>query len=234
MSGVHTVISAMHGFVGTGSDSPRTIDFEGNRNLVVAAAAQGVEHFIMMSIHGAAPDHPMELFRMKYLAEQEVRGSGLAWTIIRPTAYMETYLDLIAKPLLKSGKTRIFGRGANPINFVSVHDVAALVEEAVVDPHMRGRAIDIGGPENLTMEQLAELVQEVTGKTGSVGHVPLPMMRVMATVARPVNGTLARQIQAGVVMDTRDMAFTGARTGEEGAPRPLSHLTDVIRREYAR
>jgi uncharacterized protein YbjT (DUF2867 family) len=32
----------------------------------------------------------MELFRMKYLAEQELKASGLAWTIIRPTAYIET------------------------------------------------------------------------------------------------------------------------------------------------
>ena len=48
---------------------------------------------------------------MKYMAEQKLKASGLAWTIIRPTAYMETWPSLIGEPLLETGRTRIFGRG---------------------------------------------------------------------------------------------------------------------------
>src|SRR5215217_6035645 len=115
-------------------------------------------------LQGAAPDHPMELFRMKYLAEQELKESGLAWTIIRPTAYMETWAALIGEPLLKSGRTRIFGRGENPINFVSAQDVARFVELAVVDPAMHGEVVEVGGPENLSMNQFAQTFETVSGK----------------------------------------------------------------------
>ncbi|HEX6710256.1 MAG TPA: SDR family oxidoreductase [Rubrobacter sp.] len=231
-AGARTVISAIHGFVGTGDDSPRTVDLLGNSNVIRAAQKGGAEHFILLSIHGAAPDHPMELFRMKYQAEQELKASGLAWTIIRPTAYMETWATLIGEPLIKTGKTRIFGRGTNPINFVSAYDVARFVELAVVDPAMRGGEVEVGGPENLGMKQIAQTFETVAGKPGKKSHVPLPMMRLMAVLMRPVNPTLARQIQASVVMDTQDMSFDPSETSRRYPSIPLTSLAEVVRRDY--
>lgn len=231
-AGAQTIVSAFHGFAGTGGEDPRTVDYQGNRNLIAAARANGVDHFVLMSIYGAAPDHPMELMRMKHLAEGELKRSGLAWTIIRPTAYMETYLQLLGEPLIKTGKTKIFGRGKNAINFVSVQDVAALVERAILDPALRGLELDIGGPQDVTMEQFVATVQDASGQTGSVSHVPLPMMRLMATVMRPLNRTVARQIQAGVVMDTYNMSFDGSARPAEAAPMPSTSLAEVVRRDY--
>jgi NADH dehydrogenase len=107
--GARTVISAIQGLTGTGGYSPQTVDRQGNSNLIQAAQTGAAECFILVSVQGAAPDHPMELARMKYLAEQELKASGLAWTIIRASAFMETWAALIGEPLIKTGKTRIFG-----------------------------------------------------------------------------------------------------------------------------
>lgn len=232
-SGAQTVVSAIQGFSGSGDCSPRTVDQQGNSNLIQAARAGGAEHFILVSVHGAAPDHPMELFRMKYLAERELLESGLSWTIIRPTAYMETWATLLGKPLLETGRTRIFGRGNNPVNFVSAHDVARFVELAVADPSLRGELVEVGGPENLSMNQFAQTFEAVAGKAGKKSHVPLPMMRLMAALIRPVNPTLARQIQAGVVMDTCDMSFDPSDTFRRYPSIPLTRLAEVARRDYA-
>lgn len=230
-AGAQTVISAIQGFAGAAAVGPQAVDRQGNSNLIHAARA-GAEHFILVSIQGVAPDHPMELFRMKYLAEQELKASGLAWTIIRPTAYMETWGALIGEPLLKTGKTRIFGRGNNPINFVSVHDVARFVELAVVDPAMRGELVEVGGPENLSMRQVAQTFETVSGKVGKKSHVPLPMMRLMSVLMRPVNPTLARQAQAGVVMDTHDFSFDPSETSRRYPSISLTSLAEVVRRDY--
>jgi uncharacterized protein YbjT (DUF2867 family) len=232
MAGAETVISAIQGFSGTGGDSPQTVDGEGNANLIRAARTAGAEHFILMSVQGAAPDHPMELFRMKYRAEQELRASGLTWTIIRPTASMETWAALIGEPLVKTGKTRIFGRGTNPINFVAADDVARFVELAVTDPTMRGAVVEVGGPENLSMEQFARAFAGAAGKAGAVSRVPLPMMRLMAILLRPVKPTIARQIQAGVVMDTHDMTFDPAETARRYPSITPTSLADLVRRDY--
>jgi NADH dehydrogenase len=157
VSGVRTVVSAIHGLVGSGADSPRTVDEEGNANLIRASQQHGVEHFVLISIHGARPGHPLELARRTYAAEEQLRASSLAWTIIRPTAYMETWAGVLGEPLLRTGSTRIFGGGSNPVNFVSAHDVARLVELSVVERSLRGALVEIGGPEDLTLRQFVDL-----------------------------------------------------------------------------
>lgn len=232
-SDARTVISAVHGFAGTGDLNPRTVDGEGNSNLIRAARTGGADHFILVSVQGAAPDHQMELFRMKYQAEQELKASGLAWTIIRPTAYMETWAELIGRPLIETGKTRIFGRGDNPINFVSSHDVARFVELAVIEPDMRGEIVEVGGPEDLSMKQVAQTFETETGRSGKKSHVPLPVMRLMSVLMRPVNPALARQIQAGVVMDTKDMTFDSSETRDRYPLIPSTSLSEIVRRNYA-
>jgi uncharacterized protein YbjT (DUF2867 family) len=233
VAGARTVVSAIHGFAGTDPAGPEAVDRQGNSSLIKAAKEEGAtEHFVLVSIQAAAPDHPMELFRMKYLAEQELKASGLAWTIIRPTAYMETWAALIGEPLLKSGRTRIFGRGENPTNFVSAYDVARFVELAVVDPAIRGEVVEVGGPENLSMKQVAHIFETVCGKAGKVSHVPLPVMRLMSVLMRPINPTLAGQIHAGIVMDTHDFSFDPSETIRRYPSTPLTSLAEVVRRDY--
>lgn len=231
MRGATAVVSAVHGFADRGS-SPETVDHDGNRNLIRAARDAGVRRFILMSVHRASPNHPMSLHRMKHRAEQELRASGLEWTIIRPTAYMETWAKLVGEPLVSTGKTRIFGRGDNAINFVSAHDVARLVELAVLEQRMVGEVVEIGGLENLTMKQVAEIFERVTGRKGKVSHVPLPMMRLMSVLMRPLNPSLARQIHAGVVMDTSDMTFDPAGFTQRYPSLPLTGLAEVVLRDY--
>ena len=233
VAGAGTVVSAITGFGPARDVSPRTVDWQGNVNLIRAAKAAGVEHFVLLSVCQAAVDHPIELFRMKHRAEEELRASGLAWTIIRPTAYMETWLRVLGDPLLDTGTTRIFGRGENPINFVSAHDIAGLVDLAVTDLAMRGVTVDACGPENLTMNQVVETFQTATGATGKVSHVPLPMLRVMSAVMKPFNPTMAGLAEASVVMDTRDMTFDASDTRGRYPSVPMTRLADVVRKDYA-
>jgi uncharacterized protein YbjT (DUF2867 family) len=232
VAGARTVISAITGFGMARDISPRTVDWEGNRNLIRAAKAAGVEHFVLLSVCQAAADHPIELFRMKYRAEEELRASGLAWTIIRPTAYMETWLGILGQPLLNSGGTRVFGRGQNPINFVSADDVARLVDLAVADQTMRGVTVDASGPENLSMVKVVETFETLTGASGKVSHVPLPMMRAMAVLMKPFNPTMARLMKSAVVMDTRDMTLDASARQRRYPSIPATSLADVVLREY--
>ena len=204
--GIDTVISAITGF-GPGGGGPRRVDFEGNANLIEAAEAAGVKHFILISIHGAGSEHPMELYRAKFMAEQRLRESGLEWTIIRPTVFKELWAGIVGDPLLKSGTAMVFGRGENPINFVSVHDVARCIEQAVIDPHVRGRTLEVGGPENLTLNRLVEIVAQSNSLQAKARHIPLGALRIGATALRPFKPDIAGLLQAAVLMDTTDMSF---------------------------
>jgi uncharacterized protein YbjT (DUF2867 family) len=148
--GADVVVSAIQGLTGPRGVTPATIDYQGNINLIDAARAAGAQ-FVLMSVAGAAADSPMELFRMKHAAEEHLRESGADWTIVRATAFLELWIDVLTSTATSSGRPVVFGRGNNPINFVSVTDVAALVEHTVTDPATRGRILEIGGPRNLTL-----------------------------------------------------------------------------------
>jgi uncharacterized protein YbjT (DUF2867 family) len=210
LADVDIVISAVTGF-GPGGDGPRRVDFEGNANLIEAANAAGVKHFVLVSIHGASSRHPMELYRAKFMAEQRLRESRLEWTIIRPTVFKELWAGIVGDPLLKSGTAIVFGRGENPINFVSVHDVARCVEQDVIDQQLRGRIVEVGGPENLTLNQLVEIVAQRNGVPSKARHIPLAVLRLGATALRPFKPDIAGLLHAAVLMDTTDMSFDSVK-----------------------
>lgn len=213
------VISAASGFGPMGSSTPRSVDRDGNQNLIRAAAAAGARHFVLVSMHGAAADAPLPLLRMKYDAELALRASGLAWTIIRPTACLETYLDALGGPLERRRSTIVFGSGTAPINFVSVTDVAALVRRALDDQTLRGRVLDWGGTDQ-TLNELSSALHAWAGTDGKTTRIPLAALRVMAVVARPFSPFLARMAQASVIMNTTDMTFdaTPVREAVPGLP----------------
>jgi uncharacterized protein YbjT (DUF2867 family) len=202
--GVTVVVSAVHGFAGPGRVSPATVDRQGNINLIDAARGAGAE-FVLVSVVGAAADSPMELSRMKYAAEQHLQASGANWTIVRATAFLELWIDVLTKTAARSGRPVIFGHGNNPVNFVSVTDVAALVEHAVTSPAVRGRILEIGGPANLTFNQLAAAFQAAAGRTATPRHVPRPILRLMASTLGRAKPELGRQARAALVMDRADL-----------------------------
>jgi uncharacterized protein YbjT (DUF2867 family) len=226
--GAATVISAIQGFAGTDPDGPAAVDHRGNSNLITAAGAAGAGHFILISIHGAAAGHSLGLWRAKYQAEQELRASGVDWTIIRPTAFMETWISTLAAPIRRGGKAVVFGRGDNPVNFVSVADVAAMVVAACAEPGLRGVVAEIGGPENVSLTEFCRMLMNILSLSGPVRHVPRPVMRLSALLLRPIRPDLARLVQAGVLMDTADMTLGGVSAQPDGVTR--TRLADAARR----
>jgi NADH dehydrogenase len=231
MSGADTVVSAITGFAGKPPESPQTVDRDGNLNLIRAAAASGAPHFVLLSVAGVAPDHPMELFRMKWAAEQELFKSGLDWSVVRPSAYMETWVGILAAPLLGGGKAMVFGRGTNPINFVSAADVARAVEQAIA-AKKTGTIIEVSGPDDLGMKDIVDTFKSVTGATGGTRRIPRPMLRIMSVAARPFNPVLARQSAAAVLMDTRDFTRTATVDSTRAPAAPPTSLTEVVKRDY--
>jgi uncharacterized protein YbjT (DUF2867 family) len=220
--GADVVVSAVHGFAGPGRVSPATVDFQGNVNLIDAARGAGAE-VVLMSVVGAAADSPMELARMKHAAEQHLRAGGPGWTIVRATAFLELWTGILGKTAARSGRPVVFGRGDNPINFVSVADVASLVERAVIDPATRGRTLEIGGPDNLTLNELAAVVQAAAGRTSTPRHVPLLALHLIAGTAGRLRPELGRQARAALVMDSADLALAaGDARRRPGRPRGSS------------
>jgi uncharacterized protein YbjT (DUF2867 family) len=229
--GVEQVLVAAHALVGKGDNNPHTVDDLGNRHLIDAAKAVGVKHFIFISVLGASIDAPLEFFRIKYRTEEYLRASGLNFTIIRPSAFMDLWAQLTGQPIVEQGKTIIFGSGNNPINFVAVEDVASFAGIALDDPRARNAVIEVGGPENLTMNQVAETFERVSGRQASKRHIPLPMMRMLSVLMQPVNPAMSRQIHAGIYMDTANQRYDMTGTARAFGVR-LTPFEEIARQAF--
>lgn len=209
MADVDAVVSCVQGFVGPGGVSPETVDKEGNQNLVDAAKKAGAD-VVMVSVAGASRDHPMELMRAKHAAEEYLRRSGLPWTIVRAEAYAETWAAIMAETSGSSGRPLVFGRADNPIAWVSVQDVATLVVRAVEDQHLRGRTLEICGPEPWTLMQLAQACMDRQGRSGHPRRVPRPVLHLMANTVGRLKPEVARQARAALAMDGVPLADDSA------------------------
>jgi len=191
MAHVDVVVSAVQGFAGPGRVTPDSVDRAGNANLTDAAARAGAE-VVLVSVVGASPDSPLHLFRAKHAAEEYLVASGASWTIVRATAFVELWAEIMAKPI-------VLGRGDNPINFVSVADVASVIDRAVTERSQRGEVLEVGGPGNITFNELAAILQQIRGTHSKVHHVPRWMLRTAAP--------FDRRARAAITMDTSDMSF---------------------------
>jgi NADH dehydrogenase len=209
VAGVDTVVSAMHGFLGRSGDSPETVDHRGNATLVEAAEAVGAD-VVLVSVVGASPDSPFELFRAKSAAERQLRASGVAWTVVRASAFLETWNDLLRTTSRRSGRPVVFGRGDNPINFVSVDDVADVVARVALDHGSRGTVVEVLGPEDLTLCELADRLAADEGLVSPPRRVPRAAVRLLGGTVGRVRPDLRRQAHAALAMDTADLAGVGA------------------------
>ncbi len=171
------IVSAVHGFVGADGESPESIDARGNSALIAAALAASVKRFVLLSVTGASPTHPMSLHRAKYSAELELAQSGLSFTIIRCAPFLETWISVIGEKLETTGEALVLGDGQNPINFVSVRDVAKLVALSLADAALQGERLELGGVEDLDFNAFAGQLIAASGKPGQIKRVPLPALR---------------------------------------------------------
>jgi uncharacterized protein YbjT (DUF2867 family) len=224
---VDVVVSAVHGFAGPGGVTPASVDRDGNVHLIEAARAARAD-MVLMSVVGAAPDSPLEMFRMKHAAETALAASGVPATIVRATAFLELWIDLLRHTAGRSNRPLVFGHGQNPINFVSVRDVAALVEHVVTDPASRGQTLQIGGPDNLTLDQLAHMVAADRGEATIARHVPRAALRAMAATVGRVRPALGRQARAALVMDHDDMTFDEHATRHRFTDLPCTSATELL------
>lgn len=228
---VDGILAAAHSIMGRGAEASSKVDALGHKWLINAAQEAGVKHFVYTSAFGVSPTHPSEFYRIKHEVEQYLQHSGLAHTILRPTAFMESHAHmLIGQPILETGKVSLFGRGENPRNFVAAQDVAQFAVMALTLPQMAGEIIEIGGPENWTNMEVVRLYERLSGKQAKVSHVPLAMLRLMAPVVRPFHPGLSQVMASSIWFDTTDQTFNPRPTLRK-YPIPLTRLEEWVEKQ---
>jgi uncharacterized protein YbjT (DUF2867 family) len=232
--GVNQVVACAHSIFGRGREASKYVDLQSHKDLIDAAKAAGVDRFVYISAYASSPQFAVVPFwQMKVQVERYLQDSGLDYTILRPTAFMEGHAHaLIGQPILETGKVTLFGKGENPRNFVAVDDVARFVVAALVEGRFHNQALDVGGPENWTNMDVVRLYEKLAGRSAKVSHVPVGLLQVMYRLIRPINPGLSQVIESSIAADVSDATFDPAPMLAQ-YPITLTYLEDWATEQVA-
>ena len=163
---------------------------EGTRHML-AATPRGAR-YLHMSALGADPTSPSRYSATKGEAEALVRGSGLDWTIFRPSLIFgqgDDFFGRVLKELVTTAPVvPQIGDGHFPFRPVSIEDVAQAFAGALTRPETAGQTYALTSPEEFTFRQLLDEEQRALGQRRPVVPVPLPLMNL----AVPLMGVLPK------------------------------------------
>jgi NADH dehydrogenase len=157
------------------------VDAAGTEHLVAAAGKAAVDRVLYVSGAGAAPDAARHWYRAKWRAEEAIRGSGMTWTIIRPT-WIYGPRDVSLNRFLRFGRQLLAvpmsSLGRQLLAPVFVDDAARLAADSLADAAAENHVFELGGPEVLTMRQIIGPLEVADSPVCSSGAVaagrPLP------------------------------------------------------------
>ncbi|GAK53501.1 NmrA family protein [Candidatus Moduliflexus flocculans] len=202
----------------------QTVDIDGVTNLIHAAKAAGVKQFIYTSFSGQI-DRDFPLRNAKRTVEQRLKESGLTYTILRPSYFMEVWLSPSVGFDYVNANVRVYGAGHNPISWIAIRDVAQFAVISLENPAARNATLEMGGPEALSPLQVVKIFEEVSGKSFKTEYVPVAALEEQQKGATdPMQQSFAALMQCYAQGDAINMQTT-LRVF------PL-HLTSV--KEYAK
>jgi uncharacterized protein YbjT (DUF2867 family) len=160
-----------------------------------ASKAAGVRHVIKFSGLDARRDTVFPFGLMHKDIEEHLEKSGLAWTHLRPTGFMQEYLR--EAPSIINDGTFYLALGDVRLNPVDLFDVGKVAFLLLRDGGHEGERLHMTGPEALTMTEMADRISRAVGK--SVRYVAVsPIQRRQALIAHGIPAEFADALDVQV------------------------------------
>ncbi len=160
----------------------------GTENLVRAAEAGGVDRFLQMSGLGADPNGNTSFLRSKGKAEDVVRDSSLAWTIVRPSVVFGDGAEFLefTKTVTTPHVTGLPGGGKTRFQPIWVGDLVPMLADALADDAHAGETYELAGPEVLTLADVTKMAYAAEGKDVTIVPVPMGLSKLGLSAVGPV------------------------------------------------
>jgi NADH dehydrogenase len=176
-AGVQAVISTASSTLSRQEgDSIESVDHRGQLALVDAAREAGVDRFVFVSFR----EHPRIQFPLtvaKRAVERALKSSGMAYTIIQASYFMEVWLTPALGFDAANGKVRLYGDGNQPISWISYKDVAHAVAAAIIEGTGRNMVIELGGPQALSPHEVVRMFEAAGAGEITTESVPVPVLQ---------------------------------------------------------
>jgi len=208
---VISTVSSMPTRYQPGENDIASVDDRGIKNLVDAARGAGVEAFVLTSF---SPDLDFPLRNAKREGERHLKSSGMTWTILRPSYFMEAWLSPMVGFDYEKRSVRVFGSGEKPVSYVSFRDVASIAAASLESEEARNAILSVGGPEALSPNEVVRIFEETAGATFSVERVPEAALAAQVREASdPMQKSFSGLMLAMAAGDAIEMGRLAARMG---------------------
>jgi uncharacterized protein YbjT (DUF2867 family) len=177
--GIDVVVSALGAPVSpsaSGSQGFHAVDGKVNRALLAEAKRAGVRRFVYVGVFTTGDYAETRYVQAHTDVEQAIREAGLEYGFVRPTGVFGALAEFVS--LARKGRVPLFGDGLAETNPVHERDVAEAVVRAVSAPG--SSTVEIGGPDTLTRQRIAELAFEALGARPRFLPLPVWLARVVA------------------------------------------------------
>jgi uncharacterized protein YbjT (DUF2867 family) len=215
MQGCDAVIHLVGIIVEKGGNTFEAVHHLGTRNVVKAAAKNGIKRFIQMSALGVRADGVAAYQTSKWKGEEEVRNGGIPYCILRPSlifgpgdGFVTQMMDMMRKaPLFRP----VPGDGRSMYRPIFIDDVTACFGRVLTIESATNQTVALGGADELCLNDVLAEIARCAGVRKSAVHIPLPLMFAGAAVAQtflanpPVTVDQLRMLQEGSTCDIAPM-----------------------------
>lgn len=203
----------------------RTTDLNGEISLIDAAVAANVRQFVYTSFSGNL-DLDFPLRNAKRAVEQHLQRSGLTFTILRPSCFMEVWLSPALGFDAAGGKVVIYGTGHQPIAWIAAPDVARFAVASLTNPAAVNAVLELGGPANLSPLEVVSIFEKASGRTLDLQFVPAEaLVAQQAAATDPMQQSFAALMRCVAMGDPIDMRAT-----LKVFPRQLTSVEEFLHR----
>lgn len=143
------------------------VDFQANVNLLEEAKKSGVKKFIYISVYNGEKLRNLKICKAKEKFVDYLKKSGMDYCIIRPNGFFSDMSDFLK--MAKKGTVYLFGKGNLHINPIHGEDLAKVCIDAI---EKEDKEIDVGGPDLLSHNEIAELAFKALKRDEKISHLP--------------------------------------------------------------
>jgi uncharacterized protein YbjT (DUF2867 family) len=143
------------------------VDYQGNSNLLFEAKKSNVKSFLYVSALGGEKLRQLKIFEAKERFADELKASGMNYTIMRPNGFFSDMGDFLK--MAKNGTVYLFGNGNYKLNPIDGADLAEVCLDKIKSNE---NEVNVGGPDILTQNELAELALKAWKKRIKIIHLP--------------------------------------------------------------
>jgi uncharacterized protein YbjT (DUF2867 family) len=233
--GVDTVMATATAVIPRSRDTFTQVDDQGYLRLVNACKSHGVRRFVFVSVPVTPYDDLVPIFRYKRAVERLLQDSGLEYTIVRASLFMDDWLALIGSSIPLRGAeahtlerpfwfSRLFlravghsierrgvalvpGSGRARHAFIAVDDVARFMIGSLDLPRAANAVWEVGGPEILSWDEAVATFGRVLGRPIRAVHQPAGVFRAALTLLSPISPAAANLMGLNYVTAVCDTAY---------------------------